>query len=147
MAVGRVRNFDWLTAAAGLLLFIALLMPWYDSNLTTVTAWESMAISDIWLGLTAVLAMSLPLAALLKDTPGLAQKRTWLVAGVAVIGLFLAIYRVAEPPAFDAVSAPVERLGGGWVALVALVAIIVFAFLAGSRRLGARARPSSAAAS
>lgn len=147
MAEGRVRKFDWLTAAAGLVLFIALLMPWYESNLTTVSGWEALSISDIWLGLTAVVAMSLPLAALLKDTPGLAQKRTWLVVGLAVVGLFLAIYRAAEPPAFDAVSAPVERLGGVWVSLVALVAIIVFAFLAGSRRLGARARPSSAAAS
>jgi hypothetical protein len=145
--VGRVRRFDWLTGAAGLLLFIALLLPWYESNETTVTAWQSMAWSDIWLFLTSVLAMSMPVAAMYKDTPGLTQKRTWLVAAFAFVGLFLAIYRVAEPPAFDAVSAPVERLAGGWIGIAALVGILVFAWLAGSGRLEARARPSSAATS
>jgi len=147
MELGRVRRFDWLTGAAGLALFIALLMPWYESNETTVSAWKSMMWSDIWLFLTSVIAMSMPIAATYKDTPGLKQKRTWIVVVFAVIGLFLAIYRVAEPPAFDAVPAPVERLGGAWLAIAALVAIIVFAWLAASGRLAARARPSSAATS
>lgn len=147
MDVGRVRRFDWLTGLAGIVLFIALFVPWYESNLTTVSGWQSMKWTDIWLFIASVLAMSMPIAATYKDTPGLKQKRTWIVVGVAVVGLFLTIYRVAEPPAFDAVSAPVERLGGAWMAIAALVGIIVFAWLAGSGRLEARARPSSAATS
>jgi hypothetical protein len=147
MDLGRVRRFDWLTGAAGLVLFVALMMPWYESNETTLSAWKSMKWSDIFMFFAAALAMSMPIAATFKDTPGLKQKRTWITIVVGVIALFLAIYRVAEPPAFDAVSAPVERLGGAWLAIAALVGIIVFAWLAGSGRLAARARPRSAATS
>lgn len=147
MDVGRVRKFDWLTGAAGIVLFIALLMPWYESNETTVSAWQSLTWSDIWLFLTSVVAISMPIAATYKDTPGLKQKRTWTVVAMAVIALFLAIYRVAEPPSFVAVPAPVERLGGAWLAIAALVAIVVLAWLAGSGRLAARKRPASAATS
>ena len=147
MDVGRVRLFDWVTGAAGLVLFIALLMPWYESNETTVSAWQSFMWSDIWLFLTSLVAISMPIAATYKDTPGLKQKRTWIVVAMAVIALFLAIYRVAEPPAFDAVAAPVARLGGAWLGIAALVAIIVFAWLAASGRLAARERPASAATS
>lgn len=147
MDVGRVQKFDWLTGAAGVVLFIALQMPWYESNSLTLSAWESLTLSDVLMFFASIAAISLPIAAALKDTPGLAQKRTVVVLAFAVIGLLVAIWRVASPPAFDEVAAPVARLGGAWLSLAALAAIIVFTWLAGSGRLGARARPSSAAAS
>jgi hypothetical protein len=131
----RLGTGELIAGASGVVLLIALFLPWYGVDLEVagasiggdVNAWEAMGFIDILLFLVAVAAIAVPLAraagSLSEDVPaGLAV----LVAGA--FGLVLVLFRLIEVPGPDVPAIAgdtidVGRKAGVFVALVATAGI------------------------
>lgn len=132
--VRRVSTWDWLTALAGLVLFIALFLPWYGVQNETADAWVAFAWVDLIMGLAALSAIALvPVTASqhVARVPKMLAK--WVVA-IGILALFFVIVRLLDVPGVDTVlaggGADITRKAGGFIALVAAIALVVFAWKA-----------------
>jgi len=144
MGAERGRTWDWLIGLCGLLLIIALFLPWYHSNGETENAWRTLAGFDMILFVFGCVMVSLPLLALRRDTPrGPQQRAVWVVL-VAALGLAITIFRMADVPEFDGVAVPVSLRPGAFLAAAACLAALVFALMALRTRRAARAQARTA---
>src|SRR3954467_919802 len=110
MLNGRGRIWDWLTAAAGLVLVVSLFFHWFDSNREQPTGISALGLVGYLLLAIGLFAMAAPFVATLRQTPGNVQRYTVVLAGFAALGLIGAIIRTNDPPEFDTVEAPVSVL-------------------------------------
>jgi hypothetical protein len=135
----RLSRGDWLAAVGGVVMLVALFLPWYTAGGTSYSAWESMAVDDVILAIAAVLAI---VAAVLVAVPRLTSvsvATTALAVLPAVTGLVLTIYRLVSPaPPFD-VSLGV----GAWLGLAATTAIAVGAWMGADDEGPARRSPEA----
>ena len=117
-----------LAANAVLALSVALL-PWYALDAYEPNGWDA-----TWWARAAAIAA---IAGIVLLRLG----RYRLAAGVAAFALAVVVVRVAAPPdfgvAFDGLTVPVHRRGGGWVALASSLT----ALLACLRLVALRERP------
>ena len=113
MDTSRLSVGDQIAAASGVVLLIALFLPWYgvDVNLggiatgsASASAWEALGFIDILLFLVAVVAIGVPVAkatgSLPDDVPG-----PLLVLVAGGVGVLLVLFRIVDLPTPD--------LGGG----------------------------------
>jgi hypothetical protein len=113
----RLRFGEWLAGAAGVLLIVALLLPWYEGA-GTASGYESLTVIDILLTLLALLALALPVLQATQDTPSKPVSAGILTVVFGALGAALVLFRLIDAPADG-----VEVRYGAWVALVATVAI------------------------
>jgi len=100
-------------------MLVALFLPWYSAGGQSVSAWEAMALDDVILAITALLAIG---AAVIVGIPRLLSvsvATTSLAILPAVLGLLLTIYRLVSPAPEVDVSLEV----GAWLGLAATAAI------------------------
>jgi hypothetical protein len=90
----RVRTPDYVTGLFGFLLLCALFAPWYTLVDGTVDGWRSLKLIDIWLLITALLAMSVPLVTAARDTPAVPLTMTVLTWFAGIISTLLVLYRI-----------------------------------------------------
>jgi cation transport ATPase len=98
--VKRLRTPDYATGLAGLVLLSSIFAPWYTLADGTYDGWRSTARIDIWLLITALLAIAVPLVTAAKDTPALPVAMDVLTWWAAIVAILLALYRmlvVASP--------------------------------------------------
>jgi hypothetical protein len=120
----RLSRGDWLAAVAGIVMLIALFLPWYTAGGQDLTAWDAMAVDDVILAVAAVLAILAAVIVGLRTVSSLSVAATSLAIMPAAVGLVVTIYRLIWPaPAVD-VSLDV----GAWLALVATIGIAVGAW-------------------
>jgi hypothetical protein len=110
MDLRRVRVWEWLTGAAGLVLLVSLFLPWYGLDnvkvggaipfdpTTTATGWESFSVVDVLLALAALGAMALPVVAAMQRTAAVPQSLTALLMFFAVVAAVAAVVRLLNPP-------------------------------------------------
>lgn len=115
----RLRPPDYVTGAFGLLLLISLFAPWYEDTLGagTTDGWRSLGLIDIWLLITALLAMAVPVVTAVKDAPALPVAMDVLTAWVAFISALLVGYRL-----LSIANADFEN-GRSWGIFLAAVAV------------------------
>src|SRR3954451_22757166 len=101
MDFGRVRTWDWLTALAGLVLFVGLFMPWYGVGGLTANAWESFAFIDLILALAALSAIAVVLVSAFSRAEAVPKLLAAWTFWVALVGAILAVFRVIKRPAAD----------------------------------------------
>jgi hypothetical protein len=115
----RLSRGDWIAAIGGVVMLIALFLPWYSAGGQSVSAWEAMALDDVILAITALLAIG---AAVIVGIPRLLSvsvATTSLAILPAVVGLLLTIYRLVSPAPEIDVSLEV----GAWLGLAATASI------------------------
>jgi peptidoglycan/LPS O-acetylase OafA/YrhL len=120
----RLSRGDWLAAVAGIVMLVALFLPWYSANGHHQTAWEAMAVDDVILAVAAVLAILAAIIVSLRRVSSLSVAATSLAILPAVVGLILTVYRLLSPAPPVDVSLDV----GAWLALAATIGIAVGAW-------------------
>jgi hypothetical protein len=102
---------DQIAAASGIVLLIALFLPWYGVDVNvggvsaseSVNAWEAMGFIDILLFLVALVAIGVPVAratgSLPEDVPG-----SLLILVAGGLGVLLVLFRLIDIPGSDVPS-------------------------------------------
>jgi hypothetical protein len=132
---------------AGLVLLIALFLPWYWSNGESWSGWASFALIDKLILLTALLAIALPIVAMLKPTPAGPQKLALVTLAFALFTLLCAVVRLFDPAEFDGVSTPVDLRFGAFLVVAALIGVAACTVQAMRERRAHRVAPSRVATS
>jgi hypothetical protein len=115
----RLRPADWLTGIAGLLSFLLLWAPWYGVSDGTVSGWSSLAIIDVFVLVTAALAIVTWVITALRDSPELPIAFDVLTAPVASLTTLLVLTRLLDTPGGKAIT---DRHWGVVAAFVAVLA-------------------------
>lgn len=99
MDLRRLRAGEWIVAASGIVLFLALFLPWYtvDADQST-TAWESFAVLDIVLALIAASTALLLVVTASQPVPAVPVALDALVALAGLVATVLVIIRVVDLP-------------------------------------------------
>ena len=128
MNVHRLRIGDWITGIGGLVLLLSLWMPWYAVSDGTLSAWAAFGLIDLWLALTALLAIAVPVVTALKDSPAVPVALDVITWAVALIATLLVLFRLLAEPHSDVVTgrewgllvgglALLTALAGAWLAM------------------------------
>jgi len=155
-----MRPADLLTGAAGALLLGALFLRWYAVVVPVatggarvqlnLTGWQSLSVIDVVLAVVALLAIALPLAQILRDSPAAAVAVGDVTAAAGIVAVVLIVFRIVDQPGSNRF---VDVQGGAWIALVAALALLAGAWwslatetLPGARppRLARRPAPPAA---
>jgi hypothetical protein len=121
MDLRRLRTGEWITGASGLLLFLALFLPWYEE----LSGWEAFSVLDLILVLLALAALSVPVVTAGYRVPAFPLALQSLTALFGMGVLLLVLFRVLNLPG-DAHG----REWGLWIALAAVLGVIAGALVA-----------------
>jgi hypothetical protein len=131
--VRRLRAGEWLAAAGGIALIVALLLPWYeiggvdpahDVRYPDANGFEAFTVIDVLLVLMGVLALALAVLQATQDSPAKPVAAGVLAVPCGFFGFLLVIFRLLDPPG-DLSGAEI----GAYLGLVATVAITVGGWL------------------
>jgi uncharacterized membrane protein len=114
----RLRAGEWLAAAGGVAMIVALALPWYEVDSESATGFEAFTVIDVLLTLLALLALALPFLQATRDSPALPVAAAVLTASFGIIGILLVLFRLIDDP-FTGSSLQ----AGAWVGLAAALAI------------------------
>jgi cytochrome bd-type quinol oxidase subunit 2 len=117
----RVRVWEWLTGLAGVTLLVSLFLPWYGAGDATATAWESLTVTDVVLGLVALMAIALPVLTATQRTVAVPQSWTALIMLVVVPALLMMLFRLLNLPGDG-----LQREIGVWLGALATAAVFAF---------------------
>jgi hypothetical protein len=137
--------------ASGLLLLVALFLPWYELGEGLVvappdlldahaSAWDAFSVVDLILALGALAAIAVVVVTAVHATPAVPLAMQSLVTLFALLLLLLVIFRLADPPEvhfLESEAGPaareaaarnhvkdIDRAAGGWLALVGVLGIV-----------------------
>jgi len=141
----RLRVGEWVVGASGLLLLVALFLPWYELGEGIVvgppdvldaraSAWDAFTIIDLLLALGALAAIAVVVVTAGYATPAVPLAFQSLVTLFALLLLALVVFRLADPPDvsfLESTAGPatrervtdVDRAAGAWLGLVAVLGI------------------------
>jgi uncharacterized membrane protein len=109
----RLSAGEWLALGAGLLLVVALFLPWYSVSGVDANAWEAFAVTDVILLLAALLAIAGPLATAGDRTFPMSIAVLALGSILGIVASVAALTRLLNPPG----PGEVEREIGAWLGL------------------------------
>src|SRR3954447_24533933 len=140
MKLDRVRPFDWVAGLTGVALLVALFLPWYDLSDGSLSAWTAFAFVDIWLGLTALLAIAIPVVTALRDSPAVPIAIQVFAEAWSWFAVLFAVWRAIDQP-----SGPLDPTAMPWIALVItlLLAVAVWRSIRDERAPGLRSPPAT----
>jgi hypothetical protein len=132
MDLRRLRPAEWMIGGWGLLLLVALFVPWYGAGGAeggwtmyaplasggNATGWESLGVLDVVLAAIALAAIAVPFVAGAYRVPAVPLALESLLALVALVGSLLVLFRLIDLPDWAG-----DRELGVWAALVATVGI------------------------
>jgi hypothetical protein len=127
MDLRRLRIGDWITGLGGLVLLLSLWAPWYAVGDGDLTAWAAFGLIDLWLLLTALLALAVPVGTALKDSPAVPVALDVITWAVSLIALILVLIRLLAEPHGDVVTG---REWGSIAGTLAVLAVFAGAWLA-----------------
>ena len=125
MDLRRLRSGEWIAGISGLVLLVALFLPWYGDDGGSRTGWQSLGVLDVVLALVALSALAIPAVTALHRAPAVPLAHQALTVIVGLLAVILVLIRVLNMPDWA-----VEREWGLWVALAATVGITAGALLA-----------------
>ena len=124
MDLRRIRAWDWLTGLGGVVLLVALLLPWYGRGSgASATGWEALSAVDIVLAVVAAAAIALPVVTAFHRTAAVPQAMTACITVLAFAGAVLAVLRLIDPPGLAD-----GREAGVWIAAGAALTLLVSAW-------------------
>jgi hypothetical protein len=123
---------DQIAAASGIVLLIALFLPWYGVDVNVggfsasenASAWEALSFIDILLFLIALVAIAVPAAKAMDSLPA-EVPGPLLVLAVGGLGVLLVLFRLLDLPTPDLGGAGVDfsRKFGAFLGLIATAGI------------------------
>ena len=147
----RLRVGEWVVGASGLLLFVALFLPWYELGEGIVvgppdaldahaSAWDAFTVLDLLLALGALAAIAVVFVTAAQATPALPLALEALIALFGLLLLVLVIFRLADPPDVSFLESTagaatrervedIDRATGAWLGLASVLGIVVGAFV------------------
>jgi len=140
MDLRRLRAGEWIAGASGLALLVSLFLPWYEGDGLSLTAWQTLAATDVILAIVAASGVLLAVVTATERVPAVPIALSAGVTLVGLIGLVLVVIRVLDLP--DAVSGRAWAL---WLGLAGAAGIVVGGMLSmGDERLSTPGRPTDA---
>jgi hypothetical protein len=151
MDLRRLRAGEWIVGASGLLLLVALFLPWYELGQGIVfgppdvldaraSAWDAFTVLDVLLALGALMAIAVVVVTAAYATPAVPLAMQSLLTLFATLLVVLVIFRLADPPdvSFLESTGPstrehvkdIDRAAGAWLALVGVLGMVAGALLA-----------------
>jgi len=152
MDLRRLRVGEWIAGASGVLLLVALFLPWYEIGEGFVaapadkldahaSAWDAFTVLDVLLALGALGAIAVLVVTAAYSTPAVPLAMQTFLAILALLLLVLLVFRLIDPPDVSFVQsgggpgsrghvAEVDRAAGAWVGLAAMLGIFAGALLA-----------------
>jgi hypothetical protein len=136
MDLRRLRAGEWIAGISGLVLFVALFLPWYggeagspppkgwtayaplENGAASLTGWQSLGALDVVLALVALSALAIPLVTAFHRVPAVPLAHQSLTALVGALAVLLVLIRVLNMPDWAS-----DREWGLWVALAATVGV------------------------
>jgi hypothetical protein len=125
MDLRRLRAGEWIAGVSGLLLLVALFLPWYGDGAGSRTGWQSLGALDVVLALVALAALAIPVVTATQRVPAVPLALQSLTTPVGMLAVLLVLIRVLNMPDWA-----VEREWGLWVALAATLGVAVGALIA-----------------
>lgn len=141
----RLRIGEWIMGGAGLLLLVALFLPWYELGQGIVvgppdvldahaSAWDAFTVLDVLLAIGALAAVAVVFVTAAYATPAVPLALEALVTLLALILLVLVVFRLADPPDvsfLESTAGPatrehveeIDRAAGAWLGLVGALGI------------------------
>ncbi|MFL5885169.1 MAG: hypothetical protein ACJ77M_08880 [Thermoleophilaceae bacterium] len=103
MDARRLRWEEWLAGVSGVVLLVAMFLPWYRYARLDVThdAWQSFAALDLVLAAVAVMAIGVAVMAAMHPTAAVPIALTSLLGLVGLVGTAWLAVRAASPPSLD----------------------------------------------
>lgn len=139
MNVRRLSSGDWLAAVSGVLLLIALFLPWYSAQGADVNAWDSMAVNDVLIAFAAVMAVVAVIVVSIDRFAGFSVAASMLASLPGIVALLLVVIRMLSP----APEVDVSLGTGAWLGLLAAAGVVVGCW-AGARDEGPARRTAAA---
>jgi hypothetical protein len=137
--VSRLRPADLVAGGAGLVLLIALFLPWYGVTIETpsrpgsatittfvvgpphASAWQAFSVTDVLLALAALLAIAVPVVVATTSGPAKPVAVTVLSGVSSILAFLLIAYRLLNQPGPNDL---VEVRGGAWLGFAAALVMI-----------------------
>jgi hypothetical protein len=117
-----LRGGDVLAAAAGIVLLVALFLPWYTVSPTRerLTGWQAFSIIDVLLAIAAVFGPAVAVSVMTRRSPTLPLALGTVGALAGAFAVILVLVRILDQPGpnqFLSVAA------GAWVGLAGAVGL------------------------
>jgi hypothetical protein len=119
----KLRNGDWIALAGGVLMIVALFLPWYGAGGQTATGWQSLTVIDVVLLICALFGIAQWFFTVQQPTPAMPLAVAGLGAWTGLLAMLLVLIRLIDSPA--------DGLGveyGAWLALAAAVVLFTGAW-------------------
>lgn len=130
MDLRRLRAGEWIVGVSGLVLLVALFLPWYgseagDDGAASLTGWQSLGALDVVLAAVALAALAIPVITATHRTPAVPLALQSLTTLTGIVALLLLLIRVLNIPDWA-----VEREWGLWLGLAATLGIVAGGLIA-----------------
>ena len=125
MDLRRLRAGEWIAGVSGLLLLVALFLPWYSDDGGSRTGWQSLGALDVVLAVVALAAIAIPVVTAIQRVPAVPLAHESLTTLVGLLAVVLVLIRVLNMPDWAT-----EREWGLWVALATTLGIVTGALIA-----------------
>jgi heme A synthase len=125
MDLRRLRAGEWIAGISGLVLLMALFLPWYSDADGSRTGWQSLGALDVVLAVVALAALAIPVVTALERAPAVPLAHESLTTLIGFLTVVLVLIRVLNMPDWAT-----EREWGLWVALAATLGIVTGGLIA-----------------
>ena len=125
MDLRRLRSGEWIAGVSGLVLLVALFLPWYSDAGGSRTGWQSLGALDVVLAGVALAALAIPVVTALERVPAVPLAHESLTTLAGMVALLLVLIRVLNMPDWAS-----GREWGLWVGLAGTLGIVVGGLLA-----------------
>src|SRR3954463_2622283 len=99
MDLRKLRNGDWIALVSGIVLIVALFLPWYEAGGDTLTAWQEMTVIDVVLLVCALFGVAQWFFTAQQPTPAVPLAVAGVGAWAGVVAVLLSLIRVVDAPA------------------------------------------------
>jgi hypothetical protein len=146
MDLRRLRAGEWIAGVSGLVLLVALFLPWYEIQEGIVfgppgrldaraSAWDAFTVLDVLLALGALAAIAVVIVTATHATPAVPLAMQSLLTLFSLLLLVLVVFRLLDSPDVSFVEGSggvvreqvedVSRQAGSWLGLAATLGIVV----------------------
>jgi hypothetical protein len=120
----RIRPPELLALLSGLLLAVALFLPWYEFPSGQRDAWSALTVAELPAALAAIVALALVAVTVLQRSPALPVAVAVWTTAIGFVAVVVVTVRVLALPGLAT-----ERCYGLWLALAGSVGVLVAGWL------------------